>query len=94
MTIKEKQQIIGKTFDHKKFGKVQVIECVERSQTKVVVEQIDRGRGWDEELQIYTGWKTSTGDWSRGQNYGFGKCDTVHINELKPRKNEPVESEL
>lgn len=73
---------IGKTFLHDSLGKVEVMAVEEKSRTKVIVKVLDRGKGWNEEKQKYTGVRISTG-WYRGENRQFGNVDVVHIKTLK-----------
>jgi len=60
---------------------------VPKSRTKVVVEDTDRGPGWDSKSQSYKGYYpkgkgAAGGGWSRGQNHDFGREFTIHIKYL------------
>lgn len=76
------EKIIGKKMTHSQLGKVQVKSRKPNSRVIVIVEVIDRGKGWDEKTQTYKGHKNSVG-WMRGENRHFGCTDEVHINSLK-----------
>lgn len=56
--------------------KCEVFEIIGR--TKLRVRDIDRGPGWDEYLQKYSGVRTPH-NWTLGKNHGFGKEFTVHV---------------
>lgn len=58
-----------------------LLRKVENSYTKVVVMDIERGKGWDENTQKYVGYKVGNG-WARGQNYDYGKEFELHIKNL------------
>ena len=70
-----------------------VIGIAPNSRTLLIVKDIDRGPGWDEEKQKYVGVKhykqTPHGpkqvSWERGQNYAFDDKgeQTVHISQLE-----------
>ena len=62
--------------------KVLVLKKVDGTRTKVLVQYIDRGKGWDEKSQSYKGIKTHDG-WQRGQNYRYGNKVEVSFIELK-----------
>lgn len=82
-----KTSIINTVMKHDKLGNVLILSKKPNSRTIYNVEQIDRGAGWDDEKQIYTGHsaKFKTGvKWARGENKEFGKLQDVHIKELKP----------
>ena len=82
-----KTSIINTIMQHSKLGNVLILSKKPKSRTIYSVEQIDRGRGWNEEKQTFTGWKTKNGqNWSRGENKEFGKIQDVHIKELKTVK--------
>ena len=82
-----KKPILNTVMLHKKLGNVLILSKKAHSHTIYSVEQIDKGRGWNEEKQIYTGWKTKNGqNWSRGENKEFGKVQDVHKRELTPVK--------
>lgn len=62
-----------------------------QSRTMVNVKDTDRGSGWNEREQKYTGvthrTKNQAGaitssSWSRGQNYTYGENFERHINQL------------
>lgn len=73
---------LNKNFVHDSLGKVEVMAVEENSRTKVIVNVIDRGKGWNETKRKYTGVNISTG-WYRGENREFGNIDIVHIKTLK-----------
>ncbi len=83
-------QYVGKIFTHCELGKVAVDSKLAKSRTLVEVTVIDRGAGWDEIKQSYTGVKHTVLDneggainnWSRGENRQFGFKDVVHFNTL------------
>lgn len=75
-------KIIGMNLTHKKLGEVLVVSKKQKSITMLNVRQIDRGPGWNEEEQRYTGVKRP-GGWSRGQNYDFNKTEESHIKQLE-----------
>ena len=56
--------------------KCEVLEVIGR--TKIRVRDIDRGPGWNEYLQKYSGVR-KPGNWSRGENHSFGNEFTVHV---------------
>ena len=49
--------------------------------TKLILEDIYRGPGWDESKEKYVGIQ-KPGGWFRGQNYAFGQEMTIHVKEL------------
>lgn len=62
-----------------------LLHKVEGSYTQVVVMDNDRGKGWDERMQSYVGFKIKTADgnaWFRGQNRDYGKDFIRHINQI------------
>lgn len=71
----------GKELFCNKIGLVKVIERAPKSITRVIVEEIDRGSGYDERTDTYIGVKSKKG-WQRGENFDFGKTHEVHIKEL------------
>lgn len=81
---------IGKVLNHPQLGKVTVDSKVANSRTMVEVTVIDRGEGWNELKQRYTGVTKhgvdfkgrKTTSWQRGENKQFGHKDIVHINTL------------
>ncbi len=84
------QKFTGDKMQHETLGLVRVKRPVAGSFTKVKIEVIDRGPGWNPETESYTGVKkshTENGEksfsWMRGQNYQFGDVDNVHVNTLK-----------
>jgi len=60
---------------------LKVTSIPEGSQVLLTGIDIGRGRGWDPEKKKYTGYSTP-GNWTRGQNYGFGISHTFHINQI------------
>jgi len=92
MTANQIDKMIGKGFNHSNIGKVRVIEKIERSRTKVLVKEIDRGPGWNPEKEKYTGVSSKTyrdgtlssTSWCRGQNYDLGEKHQVRIDYLTP----------
>lgn len=87
MTIND---YVGKEFTHPELGKVIVDSRVEGSRTLVNVTCIDKGAGWNEKKQAYTGVTThgkdhkgqKTTSWSRKENKHYGNTDVVHIKTL------------
>ena len=81
---------IGKVFNHPQLGKVTADSKLANSRTLIEVTCIDRGAGWNEIKERYTGVKTSgvdhkgkrTSSWCRGENRQFGCKDVVHYNTL------------
>lgn len=67
---------------HDDLGKVTVDSVEPKSRTLLNVTCIDRGKGWNEISQSYTGVKTSVG-WYRGENREFNSKHLVHYNKLK-----------
>lgn len=61
----------------------EIVRKVANSYTRVIVRDIDRGEGWNELLQDYTGVKVSNSTWYRGQNYGYGEEHKCHIKNLE-----------
>lgn len=60
---------------------VKVIEPVKNSRTIFLVEEVDRGPGWNKLQNKYTG-VSKFGSWSRGQNYEFGTRKKIHANQI------------
>lgn len=77
--MKESQKFVGKTFNHPHYGVV-IVDSID-GRVRVNITCIDKGRGWDEIKQRYTGYKNSVG-WMRGENKQYLDKDTVHINTL------------
>lgn len=68
--------------------KGKIISKVEGSRTLFLIQDIERGKGWDEKTQSYKGYFTEGGNnanqrWNRGENYDYGKIVKVHIKKLK-----------
>lgn len=64
---------------------VEIVAMVEKSRTKVSVKETDRGKGWNEEAQKYTGYHRSGitgGAWERGENHCYGVEFEVHRKNL------------
>jgi hypothetical protein len=66
------------------------------SKTMVEIEDIDRGKGWDERSQRYKGYTRITKNeegrvigtaWGRGENRCFGEVSTIHRKSLVIVKN-------
>ena len=77
--------LTGKEILHPRLGLVLVLSKKERSRTIYLVEQIDRGKGWDEVHERYIGYTVRVDggtQWFRGENYDFGSISEVHRNEL------------
>ena len=72
---------LNKQFMQDDLGLVEVISIAPKSRTMVAVKVLDRGKGWNEAKQRYTGVRISTG-WYRGENREYENVDTVHINTL------------
>lgn len=82
-----KKPIVNIIMYHPKLGNVLILSKKPNSRTVYSVEQVDRGKGWNEVKQTYTGFKFKLKDgirWNRGENKDFGKVQDVHIKELKP----------
>lgn len=81
---------IGKNFHHSELGNVIVDSRVEGSRTLVNVTCLDKGEGWNEKKQEYTGVTThgkdhkgqKTTSWARGENRQYLHKDQVHIKTL------------
>jgi hypothetical protein len=76
--------MIGKEFVHEKYGLILVKNKIPKSRTKLSVEIIERGPGYNPILNKYTGVKSKSG-WYRGQNYAYGDVKEVHRKELSPK---------
>ena len=72
---------IYKTYTHSTLGAVKVLKVVPKSRTKLVVELVDRGAGYDHEKKRYTGIR-KRGGWVRGENHQRGHVDEVHHKDL------------
>ena len=79
--MKALQKLIGKEAHHNILGRVLITGVPQNTRTRVNVQVIDRGPGWDEIKQRYTGVRFP-GGWSRGQNYQYGDTHTVRIENL------------
>lgn len=75
------EDYVGKVMSHPQLGVVSVDGITENTRVYVEVTCLDRGKGWNEIKQAYTGVKNSVG-WYRGENREFGTKHTVHINDL------------
>jgi|GEM_PF-2304428 len=74
--------------------KVEITGSVPGSRTLFEVTETDRGPGWNEQLQKYTGTtrqtlNPKTGEiisqsWARGENKGYGRIFQAHKNQLTP----------
>lgn len=88
--MKANQKLVGKVFSHPVLRKVIVDNVHGKSRVLVDVTVIDRGDGWDEIKQQYTGIRTTyvnkrgevCSHWRRGENHSYGEKDTVHMNSL------------
>lgn len=78
--MKASQKYLNKTFTHPELGTI-IVDSI-NSRVRVNITCIDRGKGWNEREQRYTGYKNSVG-WMRGENRQYLAKDTVHINTLK-----------
>lgn len=82
--MKTNSKYLGKTVIAR-FGvnrvAVKVIEPVKNSRTIFLVEEVDRGIGWNKLKNRYTG-ISKFGSWNRGQNYEFGTHKEIHINQI------------
>lgn len=82
--MKTNSKYLGKTIIAR-FGvnraAVKVIEPVNNSRTMLLVEEVDRGLGWNKLKNKYTGVVKPNG-WIRGQNYEFGKRKEIYINQI------------
>lgn len=79
------KKLKGKLVNHIHLGKCIVTGIPNGSRVKVEIECIDRGPGWNEETETYTGttrWFKDHVSWSRGENRQFGDTDVVHKNSL------------
>jgi len=82
---KKLKQTDGITVDKTSMWKGRIISMVEGSKTKVIVKDIERGEGWNEKTQSYTGVKKNNG-WSLCDNKELGSEHIVHrkyLNEIK-----------
>lgn len=80
--MKQSEKLIGKTCTHPNLKLVTVDGVHENSRVLVDVTVIDRGKGYNDIKQRYTGIRISTG-WYRGENRDFGNKDFVHHHSLK-----------
>lgn len=95
--MSEASKLVGKTMIHRdtekpnnSIGKVYVKQVVEGSRTKVVVQHMERGAGYNRIKDRITGVRTTGTDqdgnrftnWSRKENKQFGELDEVHIKHL------------
>lgn len=79
--MKQSEKYVGKEMLHPDLGKVKVLSIVKHSRVKVNVQVIDKGRGFNEVKDRYTGVRIKTG-WYRGENREYGHEDEVHIKDL------------
>lgn len=70
----------GKEFFHPVHGNVKFVEPVKR--IFAIVEEIDRGPGWDPDNKKYVGIRSGRG-WHLGKNYCFGAKHKVRKDELR-----------
>ena len=77
------KSILEKTLKHVRFGLVKILEAVPGKSRKVKALVVDRGPGWNEFKQDYTGVK-KPGGWMRGQNHCFGREIEVNKSDLIP----------
>jgi len=75
------QVIVASNIPGNKSWRGEIEERVEGSRTMLMVKDIDRGPGWDENTQSYKGVRTANG-WYLGRNYDYGTIHPVHINRI------------
>lgn len=73
------------TFDGE--GEYKVIGLIDDSRTVYEIEDIERGKGWDEEKEKYLGVKIKSG-WYLGKNNCFGERYTAHQKRLTKYKKQ------
>lgn len=82
---------VGNEAVHDYYGLVMVDGAPARSKTQVTITVLQRGKGWNEDTQLYEKYKetvTLQEDHSRSLKWRithrdeFGVTDTVHINTL------------
>lgn len=83
--MKENEKYVGKVKKHHSLGTVCVDKVHGNTRTKVEVTVLERGEGYDEIKDTYTGVKVKRG-WYRGENREYGTRHVVHISELKREK--------
>lgn len=79
--MKQSTKFIGKEYNHTTGGKIIVDSVYKNSSVLVNVTFLERGKGWNEKTQSFTGHKNSIG-WMRGENRDYLKKDIVHIKTL------------
>ena len=80
--MKASEKLVGKVATHDTLGKVAVDSIVGSSRVMVNITVIDRGEGYNEIKERYTGVRKGNG-WERGEKRDFGLKDTTHIKHLK-----------
>ena len=85
------KELVGKEVNHYHLGRVLIISVPKGSRVKLEVECIDRGPGWDDVRQTYTGVRAQflsddglrSKTWHRGENKQYGFKDIINIKELR-----------
>jgi len=75
------------TLNHQ--GVYKVIAKQPNSRTLLLLEDIDRGKGWCDATKKYVGVKTPNG-WYRGQNYDYGNQIIRHKKHLNLISDEQI----
>ena len=70
---------------HKGNGIYEIIARAERSRTKFVIRDIDKGKGWCDNTMTYKGIKVKKG-WYLGKNYSYGEKLVVHQKTLNKKQ--------
>lgn len=77
----------GDEYIHNVHGRVQALDFLPNSYTKLTVRETDRGIGWDERSQSYKGVSTKDGQgWSLGKNYSYNAEHVVHVKDLTQKQ--------
>ena len=66
---------------HKGEGRYEIIARVERSRTKFVIRDVDKGKGWSHTEMRHKGLKLKNG-WCLGKNHSYGHTFVSHQNNL------------
>lgn len=77
----QKLLLVTKTFTEE----VEFLNPKPNSRTVATVRYTNRGKGWNESSQGFTGIRVGKG-WFRGTNMQFNEMHEVHINNLKIRQ--------
>lgn len=79
----------GEKYNHTQLGRVKIIGREEGTVTKLIVESIDRGPGFDKKTESFKGVKRTfikngevCSNWNRGENREFGTQHVVHKKDL------------